>query len=151
MVGPTPSVAEATVGQRFERYSLCVRLLTVEVLKVIEYESADAVAPSLVREFIERRRRADGSFALSEHKALRIEGSDDSRAIVGRDVGGTLVAYAQAAWHRPGGEGVGGHWGVEIVMSPTSMELKPLATLWMYYGPTCRMRTRSPSGPSKEW
>ena len=118
MVGPTPSVAEATVGQRFERYSLCVRLLTVEVLKVIEYESADAVAPSLVREFIERRRRADGSFALSEHKALRIEGSDDSRAIVGRDVGGTLVAYAQAAWHRPGGEGVGGHWGVEIVMSP---------------------------------
>ena len=82
---------------------------------MIEYLPADSADHAAVRSLLDECRRPDGSPALSEHKAVRIGGSGDSRAVVGVQGGGRLVSYAQAAWHRPPSSADSGHWALEVV------------------------------------
>jgi mycothiol synthase len=83
---------------------------------MIEYVSADGIDPTLVSRFLALMAPPNGGEALSEHKAVRIGGSSDSRAIVGIDASGEIAQYAQAAWHGPVRPDGDGHWAVEVVV-----------------------------------
>ncbi|MDJ0954202.1 MAG: mycothiol synthase [Acidimicrobiia bacterium] len=70
-----------------------------------------------LREFMRAVETSDGEPALSEYKAMRIEGGLDAREHVAHADNGSIVGYAQAAWHRGLG-GDEGHWAVEVVVAP---------------------------------
>jgi len=67
---------------------------------------------------LDAARKHDGREPLSEHKSIRLGGSEDSIEIIGRDSGAT-IGYGQAAWHSASLDSDEGHWGVEIVLLPS--------------------------------
>lgn len=81
--------------------------------------TTDRLHPDLrgeVQRFIEAATRDDNTAALSEYKAMRVEGSLDTRECVATADDGSVVGYGQAAWHR-GTAGDSGHWAVEVVVA----------------------------------
>lgn len=72
---------------------------------------------SQVLALIEELERVDGVPPLSENKTMRIEGRFDARELVAIAEDGSMLGYAQAAWHR-GAQGILGHWAVEIAVAP---------------------------------
>ncbi len=71
-----------------------------------EHEDADET-----RAMLRRTAQSDGDELLSEHKAVRVGGSADSKAVALVE-GGRLRGYAQAAWHRPVSVDKEGYWAV---------------------------------------
>ena len=90
---------------------------------MVHYAAAKTIDASAIGMLLERSRRSDGGDALSEHKATRVGGSVDSRAVVGVDASGDPRAYAQAAWHGPAAPDRPGHWAVEVAVDPDSRDL----------------------------
>ena len=77
-----------------------------------EHEDADET-----RAMLRRTAQSDGDELLSEHKAVRVGGSADSKAVALVE-GGRLRGYAQAAWHRPVSVDKEGYWAVEVALDP---------------------------------
>lgn len=91
--------------------------------------AAETVDPAAIVALLERSRTPRGDNALSEHKATRVGGSEDSRAVVAIDESGEPRAYAQAAWHRPVTTSRLGHWAMEVVLIPGFREPAAVADL----------------------
>ena len=71
-----------------------------------------------VLELIDSISRADGIAPLSEYKAMRLDSRLDAREQIAVLGDGSVVGYAQAAWHR-GSEPAGdGHWAIEVAVAP---------------------------------
>jgi mycothiol synthase len=73
------------------------------------------IGPSLrsaVESFVNTLSVSEGLEALSEHKMMRVVGSLDVRDLALRNGTGTVVGYAQAAWH--GASDRSGHWAIEV-------------------------------------
>lgn len=98
--------------------SLGCDLICLTRRHTIHYVTAETADPAAIIALLERSRMSSGRDVLSEHKATRVGGSDDSRAVVGVDESGKPRAYAQGAWHRPVTSGGRGHWAIEVVFDP---------------------------------
>ncbi|MDJ0925914.1 MAG: mycothiol synthase [Acidimicrobiia bacterium] len=61
--------------------------------------------------------RAEGAAPLSEYKMMRLDGPLDAREQISVLADGSVVGYAQAAWHRGSGS-EDGHWAIEVVVAP---------------------------------
>ncbi len=71
----------------------------------------------LLRGFLDAVHLADGREPLSEYKAMRTDGGQETvEQLVVAD-GGDIIGYGQAAWHRAV-EGAAGHWALEVVVAP---------------------------------
>lgn len=84
---------------------------------MLRHVSVDAIEPDDLTAFLERCRPPRGE-ALSEHKAVRVGGADDTVEVVTVDDGKTILGYAQAARHPPVEPGGVGHWAVETAVPP---------------------------------
>jgi mycothiol synthase len=104
-----------------------------------EYVPAEQIDQGVLAAMLERTGRHDGYEVLSEHKALRVTGSDNSRAValVAMD---RISGYAQAAWHGPVDPDGEGHWAVEVVVDPESRSEEAVA------GCVLAVRRRLPEG-----
>jgi mycothiol synthase len=71
----------------------------------------------LLRRFLDAVHLADGREPLSEYKAMRTDGGQETvEQLVVAD-SGAIIGYGQAAWHRAV-EGAAGHWALEVVIAP---------------------------------
>lgn len=72
----------------------------------------------VVLDLIESINRADGIEPLSEYKAMRLDGRLDAREQVAVLGDGSVIGYAQAAWHRGSAPERDGHWAMEVAVAP---------------------------------
>jgi mycothiol synthase len=59
----------------------------------------------------------DGEAPLSEYKQVRLDGVRGAIERVAWDAEDVIAGYAQAAWHRGGGDDEG-HWAIEMCVAP---------------------------------
>lgn len=70
-----------------------------------------------LRAFLESVAALDGEPPLSEYKEMHLDGTRGAIERVALDSGGSITGYAQAAWHRGGGDDEG-HWAIEVCVGP---------------------------------
>lgn len=70
-----------------------------------------------VQTFLASLAEVDGEAPLSEYKEMHLDGMRGAIERVAWDGNGSIAGYAQAAWHRGGGDDEG-HWAIEVCVAP---------------------------------